>query len=110
MTKQERATAELKQLLAPGQTVYTTLRYKSHDGRTHHIDMLTIVDNQERIITPLVAKILDAKRTWRGALKAKGWNMDMGYYLTSRLAQALGYTTAGPDSPGNCYGLSHEWL
>jgi hypothetical protein len=97
----------LRNLLSPGDTVYTILRHVSSSGMTRYISTVIIGTNQPLDITYHVAKILDLKRseTHEGA-KVCGCGMDMGFHVVYELSRELfpnGFTCIGKD-PEN-----HKW-
>ena len=104
--QQQEAQEELRQIIKPGDTVYTVLRHVSRSGMTRGIDLYTIKDNRPRWLTGLAGKAMgtpQSRADWdreRG-LRVSGCGMDMGFHLVYNLAYYLF---------GDGYALKHEWL
>jgi hypothetical protein len=79
----------LRQLLNPGDTVYTKLIHVSRSGMYRVIDLYVIKDNQPIRISGYASDLLggyDSK--WEGC-KASGCGMDMGFHLVYGLGYHL---------------------
>jgi len=100
MTKEE-ARERLRQVLRPGDRVYTILRHVSRSGMARDISLYTIKDNKPYFLDGLVSHALDCKISKNQGLRVHGCGMDMGFDLVYQLAYALF---------GDGYNLSHEWL
>lgn len=116
----DQAVKELKELLKPGDTVYTILRHVSSSGVTRHISLKVVetsfnwdisqkVGNESKIrdITFLVAQALEDKlieSKGHRAIKTNNCGEDAGYALVYSLSSKL---FSGEDRGG--YKLKHEW-
>lgn len=91
----------LREVLKPGDTVYTILRHVSSSGMTRYISTIIISENQPRDITYLVAKILDLKRSEaHEGMTVSGCGMDMGFHVVYELSYELfpdGFECIGKD-------------
>lgn len=90
--KQEQAEAieHLKQLVKPGDTVYTVLRHVSRSGMMRLIDCYIIADQKPLWITSYVAKAIDYRQDYKtSALKVSGCGMDMGFHVVYILSSVL---------------------
>ncbi len=129
----ESATAlvDLRELVKPGSTVYTTLRHVSRSGMQRVIDMHLIIDNEPRWIGYTAAKALDDRYDDRKqGIVVGGCGMDMGFHLVYGLSRRLfpefkcsgkgcrsndhsngdrDYTPGKPHSDGG-YALNHRWM
>lgn len=102
LSEKEYARERLKELIRPGDTVFTILRHVSRSGMSRVIDVVVFKDNHVFNIGSLVAKFLgyayDAKRE---GVKVDGAGMDMGFWLIYNLSLALF---------DNGLALEHRWL
>ena len=87
---------ELRDLLKPGDTVYTKLNHVSRSGMTRSIEVMVFRDNAPVNLTWMVSEVLNYKidsKHW--GLKVEGCGMDMGfsvvYNLSSALYRGVGY-------------------
>ena len=100
--QREEAIAELKEILKPGDDVYTLIRRVSSSGMSRCIDVYFITDNQPRWLSRYVAKALqwtyDEKTE---SVRVGGCGMDMGFHLIHSLSYALF---------GDGYSLNQRWL
>lgn len=103
--ERQQAIESLRELLKPGDTVYTTVKSVSRSGMSRSIDVHLIRDNEPRWIARTVAKAIgwgwDDKRE---AVKASGCGMDMGFHLVYSLSCTLfpdGFTCPGAKCGGN---------
>lgn len=97
----EQAKDKLREMLKPGDTVYTILRHVSSSGMMRHISLVT-KDMQD--ITHLAAVVLGEKIADDGGLKRGGCGMDMGFDAVYQLSRYLfpdGFTCTGKHEPGN---------
>lgn len=99
------AIADLRELLKPGDVVYTTVKNVSRSGMSRSIDVHLIRENEPRWIARVVARALglpfDDKRE---AVKVGGCGMDMGFHLVYSLSRRLfpnGFTCSGKSCPSN---------
>lgn len=119
--EQQEATAELRKLLKPGDTVYCILRAVSRSGMSRVIDLLIQTKQGPRTLGHLAARVVDMPFDRdRGGVKVGGCGMDMGFHLVYGLAYAIfkndprlkkwqaKQSERGPRDPG--YALSHRWL
>lgn len=114
----EQARAKLREMLKPGQTVYTILNHVSSSGMSRRIS-LCIGDGQEvRDITPWVAQSMGETVHDKGGIVVSGCGMDMGFHLVYNLGRRLwpdgtpephGTRNGQPDRDGG-YALKHRWL
>ena len=90
--KQEQAEVirELKELLKPGDTVYTILNHVSRSGMSRSISAYIMQDNKPRKIDYQVSKAIKypVDRS-NGGVKITGCGMDMGFALIDSLSWAL---------------------
>lgn len=122
MTTREKERREainhLRQLIKPGDTVYTVLRHVSRSGMTRGIDVYLMDKNggEPVWITAYVGKAIDQPQPrdyWQKSLGLKigGCGMDMGFHVVNSLSYALygkGYQCLGR---GNCpsnYHVNHR--
>jgi len=120
-TKTERAEAiaKLRDMLRPGDMIYTTTRKVSRSGMSRDIDLYVIQDNAPRWLSWLTARAVglpfDRKTE---AVKVGGCGMDMGFHLVYTLGAVLwpdgtpephGTRNGEPDRAGG-YALKHSWL
>ena len=90
MTEKESAAAQLRRLIAPGDTVYTILRHVSSSGMTRRIDVYIIEDNKPFFITGLVGKAAGYRHEYKkGGLVVSGCGMDMGFEVVYNLGRVL---------------------
>jgi len=95
----------LRELFAPGSTVWTKVTHVSRSGMSRNIQAYAIIDNEPRNVSGYVAKALD----WpcdreEMSVKAFGCGMDMGFHLVHSLSYALypeSYDCVGPGCPSN---------
>lgn len=105
------AIARLRNLLHPGDTVYTALDGRpSASGMTRRIKVFIVRDGEIRSIGWTVGKALGWPVNTENAVKVTGAGMDMGFHLIYTLARTLGagewYT--GDRDPG--YALINRWI
>ena len=133
LAEQERGeyTDRLRDILSPGDTVYTILRKVSRSGMMRHISLVIIEDGQPRDITGWAGLAMGTP--WdrnSGGIKVGGCGMDMGFHLVYNLGRTLypdGFTCAGQTCRSNDhsngdqdytphlhkdggYALWHRWL
>jgi len=120
--EKEAAAESLREILKPGDTVYTVLRSKSRSGMSRRIDLYAIEQQgNTRAINPArlrylsgyAAVLLDIKRSDDG-LKVDGCGMDMGfslvYNLSSVLFPRIDQDGKANDKRGAGYALRQEWI
>lgn len=115
----EQCAAKLREMLKPGQTVYTILRHVSSSGMSRRIS-LAIVDSEGKLrnIDFWAANAMDDKIHKDGGIVISGCGMDMGFALVYNLGRTLwpngtpepyGRRNGEPDSAGG-YALKHSWI
>lgn len=140
ISDQDLAIKRLREMVKPGDTIYTVLRHVSRSGMMRHIDLYVMkTDDQgepaKLYLSYLAAQAMDYRTTDSGALKVGGCGMDMGYHVVHSLSMTLypEYECVG-DGPGRrrCqsgdhvngpdpapygkmkhrdgYALNHEWI
>lgn len=129
-TEQAQAIESLREILKPGDTVYTILRSVSRSGMTRHISTV-IPSTEERTravcpsvhdVTYLVARVLEYRMDRNdGGLVVSGAGMDMGFSVVYNIGRRLwpdgfktwpGYWRNEPMDfdPDGGYALHHRWL
>jgi hypothetical protein len=115
------AIERLRQLLRPGDTIYTSLEHVSASGMSRRISLYVIRENEPIDITGNVGRACDYRRNDRdGGLIVGGAGMDMGFAVVYALGRTLwpagdGATVTGrngdkgPETDGG-YLLKHRWL
>lgn len=108
---------QLLSMLAPGSTVYTSVKNVSRSGMSRTITLHVVQNGSIRNITGYAAHALG----WKGdasGLKVGGCGMDMGFLTVYTLGRTLwpdglptphGTRNGKPDYDGG-YALKHEWL
>lgn len=138
-TKKERKEQELekirenlRELVKPGDTVYTSLRHVSRSGMYRVIDLFVMKDNRPLRISWEAAQLLEGYDSRHDGCKASGCGMDMGFALVYNLGWELfrkGWECVGEHCPNNShvndrnaprgkgvmhteagYSLRHKWL
>lgn len=110
MTKAEKARRDewrdkLRNMLKPGDTVYTVLRHVSRSGMSRRIDLYTISDGAPVFITGMAAAAMGMR--WdndKGGIIVGGCGMDMGFHLVYNLSATLfpdGHGCIGERCPSN---------
>lgn len=107
------AVERLREILKPGDTIYTVLKHVSASGMSRSIQLATVLDGDIFDITYYAARALgeriDAKH---GGIRIGGCGMDMGFALVYDLGRALwpsGTRNGEPDSAGG-YALKQRWI
>ena len=96
--EREEARKVLRDLLKPGDVVYTDLASVSSSGMTRHIKIILIRKNEPRFIGWHVSRLLDMRLDERGAVIVGGCGMDMGFHIVYNMGRELwpnGFTCAG---------------
>ena len=105
--ERQEAIEELREMLKPGDTLYTVLRKVSRTGMSRRVDVYKLEDGEPFYLTGLVAKAIDVSFPQQGeGLKVVGCGMDMGFEVVYRLGWALwpeGFDTAGYHKDGREY-------
>lgn len=99
----------LRELLSPGEELYTTVTHVSPSGMTRWIRVLLIRDNHPVDISWHVARALQRPVNTRNheGVETGGCGMDMGFELVYSLSRRLypeGYECIGYDADGNSTG------
>ena len=101
----EEGIKELKEILKPGDTIYTVLIDVSRNGMTRWVNLYIIKDNKPYRILGPAAKALGEKIDFeKGGMKVSGVGSDVGYDIVYRLNEALKRAT------GVDYHLNQAWL
>jgi hypothetical protein len=132
--EQQDAVRELREILKPGDTVFTKLISVSRSGMSRVIMPLVIRNNEPRYLDWKVAKAtgytLTPTGSGREGVKIGGCGMDMGFALVYRLSSVLfpdGHECIGQGCPSNDhsngdrdytphhhsdggYALKHRWF
>lgn len=103
--ERENAIARLREMVKPGDTVYTVLRHVSRSGMQRSISVVIVQDGVPHDMSWAVARVLE----WRfdrdrDGIKVNGCGMDMGFHLVYSLSYALypkGFGCVGPKCPSN---------
>ena len=120
------ASADLFELLEPGDTLHTVLRHVSKSGMSRDIDVYKLVDSEAIWLSWKVARLLD-EPMHNDAIRVRGAGMDMGFHLVYGIGQRLwpeGFTCIGENCPSNDhlngydaehhrsggYALRHRWM
>ena len=107
MTKKEKAeqqanaVAKLREMLNPGDTVYTILRHRSRSGMSRRISTVAVIGGRIADLDYLVARALDYRVHRDGGLIVGGCGMDMGFHVVYNLARVLfsaGFGCTGEES------------
>ena len=97
------ATAQLRKILKPGDTVHCVLRHVSRSGRFRRIDFYKLGKGGERFLSGYIAKVLGLKLHDDGGLGVSGCGMDMGFHVVYGLSSTLwprGFKCLGEGKPG----------
>ena len=101
-----KAISDLREMLKPGDTVYTSVDHVSTSGMTRHISLRIIRDNEPRNITYLVARALDWRQSEKtNGVVVEGCGMDMCFHTVYCLSRVLfppgSYICPGKDCRSN---------
>ena len=119
----EQMCSDIRELLAPGDTVYTVLRHVSASGMSRNISLLVAAIGDDgkpyvRDISNLAAQAMGDKVSQNGGIIISGAGMDMGFHLVYQLGCTLwpngtpkphSRRNGEPDTAGG-YALKHSWL
>lgn len=100
----EESKTRLRELLKPGDTVYTTLIHVSRSGMYRVIGLYAMKDNQPIWISGYAARLLEGYDEKHEGCKASGCGMDMGFHLVHNLGYVLypdGFECVGEHCPSN---------
>lgn len=98
------AVTRLRELVKPGDTVYTVLRHVSSSGMTREISLYVMIDNEPFWLTGLAARAMGDRTGKRDGIIVGGCGMDMGYHLVYNLGRTLwpnGVPCAGEQCQSN---------
>jgi hypothetical protein len=123
LEQRAKACEQLREILAPGSTVYTVLKHVSSSGMSRRISLYALAPDRDgkpemRNIDWLYARATgDRQSKVDGAIVISGCGMDMGFALVYNLGYALwpngtdaphGTRNGEPDTAGG-YALKHRW-
>lgn len=100
----EKALETLKEMLKPGDTIYTKMVHRSRSGIYRVIDLYVIRDNKPLRLSYFAGILLEGYDRKHEGAKAGGCGMDMGFHLVSNLGYLLfpdGFTCTGKECPSN---------
>lgn len=109
--REEECLNRLRELVKPGDTVYTLLKHVSKSGMYRVIDLRVIKDNQPIRITTYVADLLEGYDQKHEGAKASGAGMDMGFHLVYNLSHRLfgnGFECVGDEPGRRCPSNDHS--
>jgi hypothetical protein len=116
---QHAAIDKLRDLLKPGDIIYTTLKHVSRSGMMRVIDVRVMRNNEPLRISWSVAQAIGyAYNDKHDGVRMDGCGMDMGFALVYRLGSVLwpngtpephGTRNGEPDTCGG-YALKHRWM
>lgn len=117
--QKEQAKQHLRNLLKPGQTIYTILRRRSASGMSHSISLVIPTKDGIQSLDYWIAQAQGESTDQKnGGIKVSGCGMDMGFHLVYNLGCMLwpngtkkphGARNGQPDKDGG-YALKHQWL
>jgi hypothetical protein len=88
--KRAEAICDLREMLKPGDVVYTTVKHVSRSGMSRVIDVHLIINNEPRWIAYSVGRACDYPfDDKREALRVGGCGMDMGFAVVYELGRTL---------------------
>lgn len=121
-TAKQGAITRLRDMLQPGDRVYTILKHVSRSGMQRSIDVYLLRDPYPIWISRAVALATDSRfDDQRNCAKVDGCGMDMGFALVYDLSRVLfptGFKAPKPGRNGDMsgwdkdggYALKQEWL
>lgn len=104
LAEREEARDRLREMLNPGDTVYTVLRHVSRSGMSREITMHVIEDGEPWWISGYAARAAGNRLGPRDGVVVSGCGMDMGFALVYELSRALypdGFGCIGKGCPAN---------
>ena len=87
--EREKAKAELREWIKPGDTVHTILRHVSRSGMLREIGIVLLKDGSNLHPNYLVAEALGERIGKRDGVIVGGCGMDMGFHIVYNLGYAL---------------------
>lgn len=116
-TEQRQAIDELRELLEPGETIWTVVRHVSKSGMARAIDAYVFRTDESTgqpyklWLSPKIARACGMQFHQKyEAVWLQGCGMDMGFHLVNTLSYALhGYETTD-ETPKPGFTFRHEWI
>lgn len=115
----QQAIGSLREILKPGQTVYSVLRHVSASGMSRRISfMIPVADGSIQNLDYFIGLACDYKQSDNQGLIVSGCGMDMGFAVVYRIGRIVwpdgtpephGRRNGAPDSDGG-YALKSEWI
>jgi hypothetical protein len=114
--RREWAESYLRKILAPGSTVYYTVRHVADSGMSRSIDFYVVAGGRLAYVSGALAHLLDLRQDKHGAIVRKGCGTDLGFDTVYLAGCALwpngtpephGTRNGKPDSDGG-YALTSE--
>lgn len=115
----QQAIGSLREILEPGQTVYSVLRHVSASGMSRRISfMIPRTDGSMCNLDNLISVACNYKQSDRQGLIVSGCGMDMGFAVVYHIGRTVwpdgtpephGRRNGRPDSDGG-YALKSEWI
>ena len=103
--KRDEARARVRELVKPGDTIWTTVKHVSRSGMQRSISCYVIHHNEPRWIDSLICEATGFSfDKAREAVRVNGCGMDMGFHIVYELSYALfkdGFTCVGEGCPSN---------
>jgi hypothetical protein len=88
--EQAEAVTRLREILKPGDTVYTVLRHVSSSGMSRDIDLYVFRDDKPFWLTGYAATATGQRRAPKGSgIRIGGCGMDMGFALVYGLSRTV---------------------
>ena len=94
----------LREIIKPGDTIYTVLNHASRSGMQREISLCVICNNEPRYISGYVATALGHKQGKQDGILVGGCGQDMGFALVYALSYTLypnGFGCIGVGCPSN---------
>lgn len=110
INEREYSRETLKNMLNPGDTVYTMIRSVSSSGMSRTMSLYIVKDNRLVNITYYAAHTLEWPLTDKNGsrvLRVGGCGMDMGFHTVYTLSRVL-FAATMPDNAG--YAFKQEWI
>ena len=115
----QQAISSLREILKPGQTVYSVLRHVSASGMSRRISfMIPQAGGSMRNLDYLIGVACDYKQSYKQGLIVGGCGMDMGFAVVYHIGRTIwpdgtpephGRRNGELDSDGG-YALKSEWI
>lgn len=107
--KKAKAIEYLKEIVKPGDDIYTILKHVSRSGMYRVIDVYKMVDNQPYRLSWNVALATGSRYdTNHEGVGISGCGMDMGFAIVYDLSYVLFHNNADGKDPG--YSLKQHWM